>query len=282
VRVLHVASGREWRGGQRQTWLLARELAKLDVAQTVVTRRGSELARRLRLAGIHVQPCGWTMGLDPRALIAILHEARRAPAVLHAHDPHAFTLAAVAGRRARCPVVVTRRATFPLRRPRPWREADRVVAISDAVRRQLIADGVPPERIAVVTSGIDLTAAGTATRGDFRARLGLEPGAALVVTVAALTREKGLDTLIAAASRLRMRTPPVHWAIAGTGPLARELGSLASAGEVGRTVHLLGHLNDPAGLLAEADCVVMASTSEGFGSSLLDAMALGRPVICWP
>ena len=55
TRLVHVASGREWRGGQRQVWLLARELAKAGVTeQVVVTAAGSELARRLTSSGIRV------------------------------------------------------------------------------------------------------------------------------------------------------------------------------------------------------------------------------------
>lgn len=279
MRVVHVASGREWRGGQRQTWLLASELARLGIAQTVVTRRGSELSKRLTRLGVHVRGCSWRLGLDPRALVATLHEARRAPAVLHAHDPHAFTLAAAAARSSGRGLVVTRRATFPLRRPAAWKRADRVVAISEAVRAQLLTDGIDPARITVVRSGIDLRAMSTAVPGGFRARLGVADGAALVVAVAALTSEKGIGTLVQAAARLAGHGPPIHWAVAGAGPLAAELGRAAEKGGVGRTVHLLGHLDDPSALVIEADCVVMPSTSEAFGSSLLDAMALARPIV---
>ena len=279
MRVVHVASGREWRGGQRQTWLLASELARLAVPQTVVTRRGSELFKRLNRIGVHVHGCGWSIGLDPRALVAALQEAKRRPVVVHAHDPHAFALAGAAARMSGAPLVVTRRATFPLRRPGAWNRADRVVAISEAVRAHLVADGVDPARIVIVRSAIDLTALRNAVPGGFRSRLGVADGAPLVVAVAALTSEKGLDTLIAAAGRLTERTPSIHWAVAGSGPLASELGRAANRAGVGHTVHLLGHLDDPSALVAEADCVVMPSTSEAFGSSLLDAMALGRPIV---
>lgn len=279
LRVVHIASGREWRGGQRQTWLLASELAKLAIPQTVVTRRGSELFRRLSRIGVHVHGCGWTLGLDPRALLAIVHEARRAPAVLHAHDPHAFTLAAAAARTSRRPLVVTRRAAFPLRRAGAWKQADRVIAISEAVRAQLLTDGVDPARIVVVRSAIDLGAVAGALPGGFRVSLALPEGSPLIATIAALTPEKGLDTLVAAAALLAEHTPKIHWAIAGAGPLAADLNRDAAGRGVGDTVHLLGHLDDPTSLLAEADCVVMPSRSEAFGSSLLDAMALGKPIV---
>ena len=279
MRIIHVASGREWRGGQRQTWLLASELAKLGVSQTIVTRRGGQLFKRLHRVGMHVHGCGWTVGLDPRALIATLKEARGAPAIIHAHDPHAFAVAATAARSTRRPLVVTRRVTFPLRRPAAWQRADRVVAISEAVRAQLITDGIDPSRIVVVRSGVDLQAVGHALRGGFGERAGVPEDSPFVVCIAALTSEKGLDTLVAAASRVAERTPKIHWAIAGTGPLAGALSRLAVRSGVADSVHLLGHIDDPTALLAEADCVVMPSTSEAFGSSLLDAMALGIPIV---
>lgn len=279
MHVLHVASGREWRGGQRQTWLLALHLTRLGVRQMVVTGRTGELYRRLRRAGVPVHGCSWKAGIDPRALLGVFREARRRPAVLHAHDPHALAIAAIVTRALGLPLVVTRRATFPLRRPAAWRRADRVVAISEAVRRRLLADGIPADRIALVPSGIDLDDASSALPGGFRTRLALPTDSPLVATVAALTAEKGLDVLVSAASRLREQTPKIHWAVAGAGPLAPSLNRSAAELGVADVVHLLGHLDDPGALVAEADCYVMPSTSEAFGTSLLDAMALGRPIV---
>jgi glycosyltransferase involved in cell wall biosynthesis len=188
-------------------------------------------------------------------------------------------LAAAAARSARRPLVVTRRAAFPLRRAAAWRQADRVIAISEAVRAQLLTDGIDPERIVVVRSAIDLAAVAGARPGGFRASLALADESPLIAAVAALTPEKGLDILVAAAARLAEHTPKIHWVVAGAGPLAGDLNRAAARSGVGDTVHLLGHLDDPTALLAEADCVVMPSRSEAFGSSLLDAMALGKPIV---
>ena len=82
--IVHVASGREWRGGQRQVWLLARELGRLGVTQVVVTGGGTELARRLQSSGVRVRAAAWRAGLDPRVIWSILKELRGRPAVLHA------------------------------------------------------------------------------------------------------------------------------------------------------------------------------------------------------
>jgi hypothetical protein len=137
VRVVHVASGREWRGGQRQVWLLARELARTGaVEQVVVTGAASELARRLDDERIPVHCARWTAGLDPRVLPSIVSESRSDHAVLHAHDAHALTLAGIGARLTGTPFIATRRVDFPLRRRGFWGRADRVIAISRAVAEE--------------------------------------------------------------------------------------------------------------------------------------------------
>jgi len=117
TRVVHVASGREWRGGQRQVWLLARELAcSGDVEQIVVTGAGSELGARLVREGIPVRPVRWSAGLDPRVLPGLLAELRPAGTLLHAHDAHAARIAWLAAGLLRRKLVITRRVELPLRR----------------------------------------------------------------------------------------------------------------------------------------------------------------------
>ncbi|HJR15309.1 MAG TPA: glycosyltransferase, partial [Gemmatimonadales bacterium] len=128
--IIHVASGREWRGGQRQVWLLAQALSRRGLEQIVVTGAGSELAARLQASRVPVHTAPWSAGFDLRVLPAILKELRRKKAVLHAHDAHALSLAGICAYLTRTPLVVTRRVDFPLRRRGFWTRADRVIAIS--------------------------------------------------------------------------------------------------------------------------------------------------------
>jgi glycosyltransferase involved in cell wall biosynthesis len=276
--VLQVASGREWRGGERQVWLLTRELARLGVPQHLVTARDSVLARRARAAGITVSEVPWDIGLDPRALFSIIRQSRATDAMLHAHDAHALRLALLARRRG-TPVLATRRVTFPVRPGGTWQRADRVIAISDAVADALRRGGVHDERITVIPSGTDLDAlAGTAPAG-VRERLGWPADTPLLVNVGALTPEKGHATLLRAAAALRATRPDARWVVAGDGPERSHLARLAAALGVQDTVTFLGHVDDVAALLADATVVVSASDAEGLGSTLIDAMALARPVV---
>jgi glycosyltransferase involved in cell wall biosynthesis len=277
--VVHVASGREWRGGQRQVWLLARELRRAGVTnQVVVTGAATELAARLQADDIRVHRARWESGLDPRVLFPIFREVRAGGVLLHAHDAHAVTLAGAVGSLTGIPLVATRRVDFHLRRLGFWRRASRVIAVSSAVADVLAHDGIDPARIQVVHSGIDLETTRRAERIDLRAQLGLAPETAIACTVGALVPHKDHATLIHAARLLAGRFLGLHWVIAGEGELRRVLEWLAAELGVEDRVHFLGHVSRPLGVIADADVYVMSSREEGLGTSVLDAMALGIPV----
>jgi L-malate glycosyltransferase len=277
--VVHVASGREWRGGQRQVWLLARELQRSgEVAQTVVTGADSELAARLRADAVPVVPATWRAGLDLRALAAVVAAARRGATLLHAHDAHAVTLAGITSLLTRVPFVATRRVDFPLRRRGLWARASRIIAISEAVATVLTNDGILADRLVVVHSGIDLDAVRAIAPFGVRARLGLADDSLVAVTVGALVPHKDHATLLHSARRLAERFPSLHWAIAGDGELLPVLEWLRDQLGLNDRVHFLGRIPEPEGLIADADVFVMSSREEGLGTSVLDAMARGIPV----
>jgi len=277
--VVHVASGREWRGGQRQVWLLARELRRAGlVNQVVVTGAASDLAIRLQRDGVRVHEAKWQWGLDPRVLLPILREVRAGAALLHAHDAHAVTLAGLVALATGLPLVATRRVDFHLRGLGLWRRAARVIAVSSAVADVLTDDGVDPSRIQVIHSGIDLDAARQAEPHGLRQQLGLRPEVQLACTVGALVPHKDHATMLHAARLLAGRFPTLHWAIAGEGELRPVLEWLASELGIADRVHFLGHVSEPLEVIADADVYVMSSREEGLGTSVLDAMARGIPV----
>jgi glycosyltransferase involved in cell wall biosynthesis len=279
LRVVHVASGREWRGGQRQVWLLARELSRMSVVdQVVITGAGSQLARRLIDDRVPVHEVSWKIGLDPRVLPAAMAEIRAGGDLLHAHDAHSVTLAAISTLLSATPFVATRRVDFHLRRPAAWKRARRVIAISRAVSDVLLADGIPADRITLIPSGISLDDVRAAPHLDVRHQLGLGKGAKIAANVAALVGHKDHATLLRAAAVLRSKHPDLHWVVAGEGPLRNEIERLRTDLDLVSHVHLLGHVSDPVGLIADADVYVMSSSQEGLGTSVLDAMARGIPI----
>jgi glycosyltransferase involved in cell wall biosynthesis len=281
MRILQVDSGREWRGGQNQVRLLCRELGKdAGIEQVLVTKNGGELARRVTADHGRVQGTTWEFGLDPRAWWHLRRTiAAFQPDVIHVHDSHALTLAATValGRT----LVATRRVDFHVGRFGAWRRPDRIIAVSEAVKRILTRDGVAADAITVVPDGIDpdeIRRAATPPL-DIRSQLRIPAGAPLAVNAAALVDHKDQGTLVRAARYARALEPQLHWIIAGEGPLRAALTAEIARLELEDRVHLVGYVDRIDALIAEASVFVMSSKTEGLGSVILNALALGRPVV---
>jgi glycosyltransferase involved in cell wall biosynthesis len=280
MRVLHVDAGREWRGGQNQVRLLLQELARERAIEVrLVSNRAGELARRL-VPAVPITGATWSIGLDPRAWWTIRHAVRAfRPDLIHAHDSHALTLCRWT--RTTIPLIAHRRVDFHIRPGSHWFAARCIVAVSEAVRRVLLADGVPSGLVTVILDGIDAAEirANAARPMDIRTRLSLPAHTRLALNAAALVGHKDQRTLIRAAAAARALAPDLHWAIAGEGEcrpaLAAEIASLG----LGDRVHLLGYITDIDSLIREADVFVMSSREEGLGSVILHALALGKPVV---
>jgi len=148
MRILHLDTGRELRGGQRQLLLLARGLAQRGHEQSVLARQGGALYEASRAAGFKTLPC---------TVVNLVWLARESD-LIHAHDARAHTLAALAGGGA--PLIVSRRVAFPVRNSvfSRWKysRAARFLAVSESVRTRLREAGLPASRIAVVYDGVDL------------------------------------------------------------------------------------------------------------------------------
>ena len=261
--------------------LLCRELSRApEIEQALVTRRGSELAQRAAADGVSVLGTAWDIGLDPRAWWHLRRTvAAFQPDVIHVHDSHALTLVAAAamGRT----IVATRRVEFHIGRFGFWRRPDRIIAISEAVRRVLIGDGIDSGAVVVVHDGIDVNEVRNAGAVplDIRSDSGIPASARVAVNAAALTGEKDHRTLIRAAHYARAHRPDLHWVIAGEGKLRNSLAAEIRRLGLADRVHLIGHVDRVDALIAAADVFVLTSKREGLGSVILDALALGRPVV---
>src|SRR5690606_4610704 len=276
LRILHVASGREWRGGQRQVLLLARALGGIPgVYVKVVTGSGSVLAERLQQAGVAVHTAPWSMGLDPRVVASLIGEVTGGT-IVHAHDSHAHTLADAAARIRGARMVVTRRVAFPIRPASRGRRVDRAIALSGPVRDRLIDAGVSPERITIIPPAVDLDLLESESPPDLQRE---RPGAPLVICIAALTPEKGVDVLLEAAARARATHPELEWLVLGDGPQRAKLEARRKSLELDDVVTFAGHVESPESYIGLARVLVQPSRSEGFGSSVLDALARGVPVV---
>ncbi len=116
-------------------------------------------------------------------------------------------------------------------------------------------------------------------RAEVRAELALGEGDELVVTAARLHPQKGLGDLLDAAALVAADRPQVRWFVFGDGPQRAELDERVSARGLGDIVHLAGARPDVDSELAAADVVVVTSRWESGPLVVLEALALGRPVV---
>ncbi|MDP2306969.1 MAG: glycosyltransferase [Pseudomonadota bacterium] len=250
MRVLHVDTALELRGGQRQlAYLLA---GRPDDAWAGVP--GSPLAGLVGPPAVPLHP-----GADPRNALRL----RRAAAeydLVAAHTPHAHGIALFVGR----PLVVHRRVDFVPRHPLKYRPVAAVVAVSEAVAGILRAAGV--ERVTVVHDGV------AAPRPE--APLHIDAPRPFWGAAGALVPHKGHLHLVEA-----MAHTPGTLLVAGEGPLRASLEARAAALDLRGRVRFLGALPTLGAFFATLDAFVHPSVEEGLGQVVLEAMAAGCRVV---
>jgi glycosyltransferase involved in cell wall biosynthesis len=148
LRIVHIDTGGEMRGGQRQALLLMRGLRERGYDCLLLARAGVPVALAAAALGFEVRPA---------SLRTVWEEAAKAD-IIHAHDARAHTLAAIAAREA---FVVSRRVAFPVKRGflSHWKytRAARYLAVSRFVASELERAGVPAAKIDVVYDGFEQT-----------------------------------------------------------------------------------------------------------------------------
>lgn len=273
MRVLHVDTAHDWGGGQNQVRLLVQRLAAQGVEQLCICRAGSELDRRLRSESLPSEAVPMT---SPVEFGRHIYARARDYDIVHAHDALALRATIIPARLRRRPLIATRR-TMSRTGPRPWRRPQRVIAVSDAVAHRLRTVGVRPERIRVIPSAIDVdeVIGLPPASPTLRERLLIAPDAFVVGNVGPLLPVKHQVLIPRIAARLR----DLHWVIIGEGSERPSILAAIKAHGVGPTVRLPGRLPDARRYLQELDAFIFPSVDEALGTSVLDAMARGVPVI---
>ena len=290
ISSVHLNTERGWRGGELQTLSLVAGLRRRGHIAVLVALPRSKIFERASAEGL--DPIGihaFNEG-DPQAIVRLALLLRKLrPGVLHLHTSHAHTLGLLTAPLAPpLRIVVSRRVDFSIYRHSFLRlnwikyrlRVDRYIAVSRAIGVLLEHEGVSPQRIRVVPSGVDPSRFDetSADREAVLAELGLPRDLPLVVSVGALAPHKGHHTLVEAAAAMLVRRD-VAIVIAGEGRLRKKLERLARTRNVAHRVRFLGFREDVGRLVASASVFAFPSLEEGLGTSVLDALVLERPVV---
>lgn len=294
LRVLELVVSTEPGGGPAHVHELVSRLPREDFEVTVAGPGGGAYAERFRKeAAAFVDVPADRLSL--RALVAVRRLlVRRRIGLVHSHGKGAGLYGRLAARWVGVPAIHTfhgiHYAGYPAGARAAYLALERllggmsatVVHVSESQAREAAVLGLcPPGRTRVIANGVDAERirAGALPRDAARAALGLEPGTLVLGTVARLDPVKALDVLLEAFARVSRAQPAVHLVVIGDGPEAGRLRALARTLGVDARVRFAGLVADASRLLPAIDVYVSASRREGLPLSLLEAMALGLPVV---
>jgi len=288
MKILHINTERTWRGGEQQTLYLIRSLMDQQIGCHLVCQADSPMASKAKKSGVEVFPLPMHGELDLSASLRIRKLiTRHGYDIIHAHTSHAHSLAFLASLGCKTWRLVTRRVDFSIVRNRflpvngiKYRfMADYYIAISHKIKQVMVNDGIAAHRIFVAHSGIDLLRFDQVDGDHLVDEFHLKPDAPVVINVAHLADHKGQKYLVRAIPHVLEAIADVRFFIIGKGELMSELKALAASLDIGQALTFTGFRNDVGAFYKVADLFVMSSVQEGLGTAMLDALALGKPVV---
>jgi glycosyltransferase involved in cell wall biosynthesis len=264
-------------------------------ADVICLLEGGPVAEELRERGVPVEVLGLGRLYAPRGLAGVArlarHLRRSGPDVLHTYLVSSNVFGTLAGRLGGVAAVVTSRRDTGF--SRNWRlrlleervinpRVDRVVAVSPTIAESTRRErGLCADRVLTIENGVDLAALEPALqlRDETRREWGLAPEDRAVGTIGHLSPIKGHADFLHAAALVAAADRRARFFVVGDGILRPSLEALARTLGIADRVVFTGAREDVPRLLAMLDVFVLPSHAEGMSNALLEAMALGRPVV---
>jgi glycosyltransferase involved in cell wall biosynthesis len=209
--------------------------------------------------------------------------------IVHAHEVKSDAIAYLASFLRRVPIVTTvhgwiansarQRALVALDR-RLAARFDRVIVVSAKIRDELLRAGLSDRTVRLVHNGLVLANyRRSGHRGALAAHTGRFFRGPVIASIGRLSREKGHADLLDAVARVVAAGHQCSVVLAGDGPERPALEERSRQLGLTDTVHFLGYVARPQLVLEEADLVVLPSHTEGLPNAVLEALAMGVPVL---
>jgi glycosyltransferase involved in cell wall biosynthesis len=299
LSILHLLSNRWWTGTAEPVLALARALRERRQQVVLGAPAGSQVEDLARKAGIplleglklnpHFHPAAWVQ--DMHRVSTFLR--RSTVDILHTHLSHDHWLASCAlslwtPAHRRAPVCV--RTVHTLRRPgslsNRWllrHGSAHVITVSSALRRDILERfQIAPSRVTVIAGAVDSQRFHPAISGEsIRREFGLSPSTPLVGIVARIAPSRGHLALVEAFTQVHAAIPTARLMIVGKGEFRPQVEQRVAALGIQEAVIFAGYRDEdlPQVLAALDVFVLMAPGSEGSCRAVLEAMAVGKPVV---
>lgn len=284
MHILHIETGRNLYGGALQVLYLMEGLARKGLRNTLACAKGSAIGSRSSpFARVFEIPMRGEM--DPRILFHLLRViCKQSPHLVHVHSRRGADLWGGLAAKLTCTkAVITRRVDnpeAPLLARAKYGFYDRIITISEEIRRVLLSEGIPENTLTCIPSAVDYQRyQGKCDRRWFLSEFGLNLEAKAVGVIAQFIPRKGHRFLIEAAHEILRTCPETEFLFFGQGPLRKDLESFCLRNHLEEKIRFPGFRKDLDRILPCLYMVVHPATREGLGVSLLQASAAGVPIV---
>jgi glycosyltransferase involved in cell wall biosynthesis/tRNA A-37 threonylcarbamoyl transferase component Bud32 len=290
LKILHINTELTWRGGEQQVLYLIKGLTKKGYISHLICQPKGSLYDHALQEGVKTFPLPMRGEVDLIAAFKIAQRIRQEKYdLVHSHTSHGHSLVIGASFFLRKPPIriVTRRLDFSIFRHnflgmniyKYTKGVDHIIAISQKVRDVLIKDGISPDKISIVHSGVDVDRF-KGVKGDYILQeFSIPSGTPILGNVAYLVEHKGQKYLIQAMSEVVKKHPEIRLFILGKGRLELQLKAMAEALNLERNIIFTGFRKDVGAFLNIFNLLVVSSVEEGLNSTILDALSLEVPVV---
>lgn len=286
LRIIHVDTGKYWRGSQHQIIYTATGQIKRGHDSRIVCPPDVPLAKHAKNEGIPVTEVKMRGEWDLLALTSLAFLFKQfKPDVVHLQGSHAHVLGGIAGRIARVPLIIlSRRMDNPingaLARFKYHHFYDHIISVSDGVKNVLTGIGIPPERITTIHSSVhDSLWQCTGDADKIRKEFKLKPEDRIITIIAHIEPRKGYDTLLDAFPLILAKVPAAKVLVVGDGVYRPTIEKRIQEMKLIDKIILAGFRTDIADILAATDVLVSPSYLEGCCNALIEGMAAGKPVV---
>ena len=288
LNILHISAHHVWRGGEQQLAYLYEELLNYPSQQWLFCAENKGMHKYCQEKNIPVlQFKASRIWLFPNALKLKKICTDNKIDLIHVHDSHAHTLAFISylfGNKSK--IIVSRRVDFPVKNSflSKWKYNNqgvkKYICVSEKVKEILAKNIYDKSKLSCVHSGIDLTRfkAGNNT-AKIRLTYDIDPSLLLIGNVASIAPHKDYFTFVDTAEIILKNGLKAFFLIIGDGPEAARIKDYIRKKRLEQYFIITGFRNDIPELLPELDIFLFTSKTEGLGTSLLDALASGTPIV---
>ncbi|MFH1380230.1 MAG: glycosyltransferase [bacterium] len=284
LNILHINTEKTWRGGERQAAFLISMLPTHEFNSIIAAPMHAPFAQKMVQSGKNVIDFNMRGEWDLIAAFKLKKIIKQhAVKLIHAHSSHALGIAALVKCMIPVTIIASRRVDFHLRKNifSKWKytRADRIIAVSDGIKQVLLSDGINEKYISVVKSGVRLNQHSEINTDTLKLKLSIPDDHKVVGIIGALAPHKDHHTFVESALKVIQICPKTTFLIVGEGGLKNEIEQHIRAKGMQSHIIMTGFRDDVMSIIQLLDIYVSSSYLEGLGTTTLDAMKFGIPVV---